>query len=111
MQAPPRKTPRRWLWWATGTLAAATLAVAIAEASGWPFLQMPLQNAMSRAAGVPVTLEGKFRTQLLWQPQLHIDHLQVALGGGAAPAGNWARPTTPPPRPTTRPTRWPACHA
>ncbi len=32
MQAPPRKTPRRWLWWATGTLAAATLAVAIAEA-------------------------------------------------------------------------------
>ena len=83
MQAPPRTTPRRRLWWAAGgTLAAATLAVLISELSGWPFLQKPLQNAMADAVGVPVTLEGKFSTHLLWNPRLHIDHLQVAAGGG-----------------------------
>ena len=82
MQAPPRTTSRRRLWWAAGTLTAVALVVLVSELSGWPFLQKPLQNAMSDAAGVPVTLEGNFSTHLLWNPRLHIDHLQVAPGGG-----------------------------
>jgi len=31
---------------------------------------------------VPVTLDGNFRTHLLWNPRLHVDQLQVAPGGG-----------------------------
>ncbi len=81
MQAPPRTTPRRRLWWAAGALAAAMLAVVLSELAGWPYLQRPLQNAMSDAAGVPVTLDGQFSTHLLWNPRLQIDHLQVAPGG------------------------------
>lgn len=82
MPTPPSKAPRRWLWWGTGSLAAAALAVLAGEASGWPFLQQPLQNAIARAAGVPVTLSGPFSTRLLWQPRLHIGQLHVAPGGG-----------------------------
>ena len=83
MQAPPRKSSRRRLWWAAGSVTAIAIVVAACELSGWPFLRKPLQNAMSDAAGVSVTLEGKFSTHLLWNPRLHIDRLQVAPGGGA----------------------------
>lgn len=82
MPTPPSKAPRRWPWWGAGALAAAALGVLAAETSGWPFLQAPLQNAMSRAAGVPVSLSGPFSTRLLWRPHLRIGQLHVAAGGG-----------------------------
>ncbi len=82
MHAKPHNGRRRWLWWAAGTLTATALVVVVCEVRGWPFLQQPLQNAMTRAAGVPVLLEGNFSTHLLWNPRLHIDHLRVAPGGG-----------------------------
>ena len=83
MQAPPRTTPRRRLWWAAGSVAAAVFVLVVCELSGWPFLHTPLQNAMSKAAGVPVKLEGEFSTHLLWNPRLHVDRLQVGPAGGA----------------------------
>ncbi len=82
MKALPHNGSRRWLWWVAGGFSAVALVVLVAELSGWPFLQAPLQNAMTRTAGVPVTLEGKFRTHLLWNPRLQVDQLQVAPGGG-----------------------------
>lgn len=69
---------------AGATLALLVLGVVIGEASGWPFLRQPLQNAMARAAGVPVVLEGRFRTRLLWRPQMEVEHLNVGPGGQVA---------------------------
>jgi len=83
MKALPRTGSRRWLGWTAGSFSAVALVVVICELSGWPFLQTPLQNALTRTAGVPVTLDGNFSTHLLWNPRLHVDQLQVAPGGGA----------------------------
>ncbi len=83
MQASPRKAAyRRRIGWAAGAFAALALFVVISEVSGWPYLQSPLQNAMTRAGGVPVLLEGKFRVRLLWNPRLQVDQLKVGPGGG-----------------------------
>ena len=60
------------------------LGVVIGESSGWPFLRQPLQDAMTRTAGVPVRLEGRFRTRLQWRPQMAVEHLHVAPGGQVA---------------------------
>lgn len=60
------------------------LGVVIGEISGWPFLRQPLQEAMARAAGVPVVLEGRFRTRLLWRPNMEVEHLNIAPGGQVA---------------------------
>ena len=38
-------------------IAALVLGLAAGEASGWPFLRQPLENAMTRAAAVPVQLQ------------------------------------------------------
>ncbi|HLL11159.1 MAG TPA: AsmA family protein [Rubrivivax sp.] len=60
------------------------LGVLVGEVSGWPFLRQPLQNAATRAAGVPVVLEGRFRTHLLWRPRMEVEHLNIAPGGNVA---------------------------
>ena len=62
-----------------GTLAIALLA---AEVSGWPFLQQPLRDALQRAAGVPVQLEGRFHAHLLWRPRLLVERLVVGSAAG-----------------------------
>ena len=66
---------------AGATLGLLVLGVVIGEVSGWPFLRGPLQTAMTKAAGVPVVLEGRFSTRLLWRPRLEVEHLNVAPGG------------------------------
>lgn len=77
--------PARLAWRVAGvTLGLLVLGVVVGEASGWPFLRQPLQNALARSAGVPVLLEGRFRTRLLWRPQMQVEHLNVAPGGGVA---------------------------
>ena len=82
MKVLPRTGSHRLVWWTAVGFSAVALVVVVCELSGWRFLQTPLQSAMTRAAGVPVTLEGNFRTHLLWNPRLHVDMLQVAPGGG-----------------------------
>jgi uncharacterized protein involved in outer membrane biogenesis len=74
--------PHRLRWWAGLTLALLGIGLLLGELSGWPFLRQPLQDAMSRASGVAVRLDGRFRTRLLWQPHLSIEHLNIAAAGG-----------------------------
>lgn len=58
--------------------AALVLGLAAGEASGWPFLRQPLGNAMTRAAAVPVQLQGAVKLHLLWRPRLEVEHLRIA---------------------------------
>ncbi|HEU5297125.1 MAG TPA: AsmA family protein [Burkholderiaceae bacterium] len=75
-------TGRRRAARAALALVGVTVVAGVAgEATGWPFLQRPLRDALQRAAGVPVQLDGRFRVHLLWRPRLQIEHLTV----GAAP--------------------------
>lgn len=62
---------------AGGVLAALVLGVVLGEVKGWPFLRQPLQNALTRAAGVPVTLNGDFSTHLLWRPDAAVEQLRI----------------------------------
>ena len=59
-------------------IAALVLGLAAGEASGWPFLRQPLENAMTRAAAVPVQLQGAVKLHLLWRPRLEVEHLRIA---------------------------------
>jgi uncharacterized protein involved in outer membrane biogenesis len=70
--------------WQAAAAAAATamLLVAAGEAAGWPWLRAPLGRALAAAAGVPVALDGPFRTRLLWRPHLQVGHLRVAGAQG-----------------------------
>jgi len=72
---------QRGLLVGVGLAAALALAVFAGELAGWRFLRQPTQDLMTRAAGVPVVLEGEFRLRLLRQPGLAVQHLVV----GAAP--------------------------
>lgn len=54
------------------------LGIAVGEVSGWPFLRQPLENAMTRAAAVPVQLQGAVKLHLLWRPRLKVEHLRIA---------------------------------
>lgn len=75
---------------AGGVLALLVVAIAAGEAAGWPFLQRPLERAMSRAAGVPVQLgpvpgraqDGGFRASLIGHPGLRVDHLKIGAASG-----------------------------
>jgi uncharacterized protein involved in outer membrane biogenesis len=75
---------RRSLAWAGGVLGLLMFGVLACEAAGWPFLRLPLQNAMQRATGVPVALDGSFRTHLLWRPRLSAEHLNIGAGAGVS---------------------------
>jgi uncharacterized protein involved in outer membrane biogenesis len=78
-------TRRRAAWIATAIVGALVLALVAGEASGWPFLRQPLRDALQRAAGVSVQMEGRFDVHLLWRPRLQIEHLTVA-GATGVPA-------------------------
>jgi uncharacterized protein involved in outer membrane biogenesis len=58
--------------------------LAAAELAGWPFLRQPVQQALERAAHVPVRLDGDFRAHLLWRPRLVAEALHVGPGAGLA---------------------------
>ncbi|MEO5697441.1 MAG: AsmA family protein [Burkholderiaceae bacterium] len=72
----------RSLSWAAGVAGVLGLGVVAGELAGWPFLRLPVQNVMADAAGVPVALNGRFRTRLLWRPHVEVEHLNIAAGGG-----------------------------
>lgn len=75
---------RQWgLLAGVGLAAVLVLAVFAGELAGWWFLRQPMQQLMTRAAGVPVTLEGEFRLRLLRQPGLAVQHLVVAAAPGS----------------------------
>ena len=78
------KLPRPAWRVAAAAVGVLVLGVVVCEVSGWPFLRQPLQNAATRAAGVPVVLEGRFRTHLLWRPRMEVEHLNIAPGGNVA---------------------------
>jgi hypothetical protein len=69
--------------------AALVLGLAAGEASGWPFLRQPLENAMTRAAAVPVQLQGAVKLHLLWRPRLEVEHLRLGRCVAVAP---WRAP-------------------
>jgi uncharacterized protein involved in outer membrane biogenesis len=83
VEATPRRD-RRWPWVGAGLVCAAVLGLAVGEIGGWPFLRVPVQQAMTQALGVPVLLDGHFSTRLLWQPHLLIEHINVGPAGGIA---------------------------
>ncbi|MEZ5701581.1 MAG: hypothetical protein R3E42_05805 [Burkholderiaceae bacterium] len=78
---PPRSAPHRraLAWVALGGLVG---GLVLGELSGWPFLRAPLEQAINRASGVAVKLEGSFHTRLLLHPRLTVEHIAVAPGGG-----------------------------
>jgi uncharacterized protein involved in outer membrane biogenesis len=69
--------------WSAAVLTVLVVLLALGEASGWPVLRQPMQQALTRAAGVRVTLDGSFHARLLWRPTLQVDQLQVAPAAGA----------------------------
>ncbi len=75
---------RRSLLWAAGVAGVLVLALVAGEIAGWPFLRQPVQNAMAGALGVPVSLDGRFRTRLMWRPHVEVEHLNIAAGGGVS---------------------------
>jgi AsmA family protein len=64
------------------TLLLLIVLVAIGEAMGWPMLRTPLQRMATRAAAVPVALEGDFRLHLIFRPRVEIEHLRVGAAAG-----------------------------
>lgn len=82
--APPMPVPaRRWprpAWVAGGLAGLLVLGVVVGETTGWPVLRQPMERAMTRAAGVPVVLQGDVQLHLIWRPRLEVGGLQVASG-------------------------------
>lgn len=76
------KPGRAALWGAAAVAGALVLALAAGEASGWRVLRGPLQDALARAAGVPVQTSGRFDARLLWRPRLEVEQITVGAGGG-----------------------------
>ncbi len=65
-----------------GISAAVVLSLlALGELAGWPFLRTPLAHQVAQRTGSPVSLEGRFRAQLLIQPGISVE--RVTLGSGS----------------------------
>ncbi len=77
-----RARTRRALRIGGAAAALLVLGVVVGELAGWPFLRQPLANRMSQMAGVPVQLDGRFSTRLVFSPQMRVEHLNVGAGGG-----------------------------
>lgn len=71
-----RRTRTPWI--VGGLVAVLALGVVWGELSGWPVLRQPIENAASRGVGVPVQMQGRVRTHLLWRPRLEVEHLRIA---------------------------------
>lgn len=56
--------------------------VALGELAGWPFLRTPLAQQLAKATGGTVSLEGKFRAQLVVQPGVAVERVTLASGSG-----------------------------
>ena len=82
--APPMPAPAgRWprpAWVVGGLAGLLVLGVVVGETTGWPVLRQPMERAMTRAAGVPVVLQGDVQLHLIWRPRLEVGGLQVASG-------------------------------
>lgn len=74
--------PRTFALTAAAVTSLLVLGVVACEIAGWPFLRGPLQSAITNAAGVPVVLDGDFKTHLIWRPRLSIQHMNVAAAAG-----------------------------
>jgi AsmA family protein len=80
------KLGRAALWSAAAVAGLVVLGLAAGEASGWRVLRATLQNALARAAGVPVQSSGHFDARLLWRPRLEVGQITIgAVGGLDAP--------------------------
>jgi len=73
-----RSKPLRFLAVATAVLLG---AIALGELAGWPFLRTPLAQQVAKFTGSTVSLEGRFRAQLLFQPGIAVE--RVTLGSGS----------------------------
>jgi uncharacterized protein involved in outer membrane biogenesis len=76
------KPGRAALWSAAAVAGLLVLGLAAGEASGWRVLRVPLQDALARAAGVPVQSSGHFRARLLWRPRLEVGQITLGAAGG-----------------------------
>jgi uncharacterized protein involved in outer membrane biogenesis len=76
------KPGRAALWSAAAAAGLLLLGLAAGEASGWRVLRAPLQDALARAAAVPVQSSGHFRARLLWRPRLELGQITVGAAGG-----------------------------
>jgi uncharacterized protein involved in outer membrane biogenesis len=56
--------------------------LALGELAGWPFLRAPLAQQLSKLTGSSVSLEGRFRAQLLVQPGIAVE--RVTLGSASS---------------------------
>jgi len=74
----------------TALLAAALLALAAGELTGWRLLRQPIAAALSRASGVPVTLGAPFSLKLLGSPRLQLGHVSWTAAPGV-PVGHLLR--------------------
>ncbi len=78
--AGPRRRTGRLI--AAALLATLLLGFVWGESTGWPVLRGTVQQQASRAAQVPVQLNGRFHLRLLGQPQLQVGQLTVAPAQG-----------------------------
>jgi uncharacterized protein involved in outer membrane biogenesis len=56
--------------------------VALGEVAGWPFLRTPLAQQLAKTTGSNVSLEGKFRAQLVVQPGIAVERVTLGSGSG-----------------------------
>ncbi len=71
--APARRGPFSGLV----AVGATVLLLALCEIAGWPFLRHPVQDAMTRGAGVPVKIDDGFAARFFWHPRLTVGHLTI----------------------------------
>ena len=59
--------------------------LALGELAGWPFLRAPMAQQLSKVTGSPVSLEGRFRVQLLFNPGIAVERITVGSAAVAVP--------------------------
>ena len=72
----------RLLRWPVGLLAALLLLLALCEVVEWPFLQRPLERALSKGLAREVTLGSDFGMRLLGSVRAHSDAVRIGAAAG-----------------------------